>query len=114
MFSFQHNLLTNEQKIGILNLIPKKDKDLRKLANWRPVSLLTMDYKILTKALAIRLQKVIPDIIHADQVGYINNRYIGQNVRIIYDLLTHAQENEIEAFLAKIDFEKAFASIEFY
>ena len=76
------------------------------------MSLLTTDYTILTKALAIRLQKVIPDIIDADQVGYIKNRYIGQNVRIIYDLLTHAKENEIEAFLAQIDFEKAFDSIE--
>ena len=112
MYSFEHNLLTNEQKIGILNLIPKKDKDLRKLSNWRPVSLLTTDYKILTKALAIRLQKVIPNIIDADQVGYIKNRHIGQNVRIIYDLLNHAKEHEIDAFLAQIDFEKAFDSIE--
>ena len=71
LYSFDNNLLTNEQRIGILNLIQKKDKDLRKLANWRPVSLLTTDDKILTKGLAIRLQKVIPDIIDSDQVDYI-------------------------------------------
>ena len=100
IYSFEHNLLTNEQKIGILNLIPQKDKDLRKLSNWRPVSLLTTDYKILTKALAIRLQKVIPNLIDTDQVGFIKNRYIGQNVRIIYDLLNHAKENKIYTFLA--------------
>ena len=112
VYSFQNNLLTNEQRIGILNLLPKKDKDLRKLQNWRPVSLLTTDYKILTKALAIRLQKVIPNIIESDQVGYIKNRYIGENVRIIYDILMYSEENDIEAFLAQIDFEKAFDSIE--
>ena len=54
--------------MGILNLLPKKDKDIRHLANWRPVSLLNTDYKILTKAFAIRLQKVIPSIINHDQV----------------------------------------------
>ena len=112
MYSFKNNLLTNEQRIGILHLLPKKDKDLRKLKNWRPVSLLTTDYKILTKALAIRLQKVIPNIIESDQVGYIKNRYIGENVRIIYDILMYSEENDIEAFLAQIDFEKAFDSIE--
>ena len=46
LYSFENKLLTTEQRIGILNLIPKKDKDLRKLSNWRPVSLLTTDYKI--------------------------------------------------------------------
>ena len=60
--------------MGILNLLPKKEKDLRYLANWIPMSLLNTDYKILKKLLAIRLQKVIPTIINADQVGYIKNR----------------------------------------
>ena len=83
-YSFEHNLLTQEQRRGILNLLPKKDKDLRHLKNWRPVSLLTTDYKILTKALAMKLQKVIPTIVNSDQVGYIKNRYIGENVRIIH------------------------------
>ena len=60
--------------------------------------MLTTDYKILTKALATTLQKVIPIIISSDQVGYIKNRYIGENVRIIYDLISHADDEEMEAF----------------
>ena len=43
------------QKLGILNLMPKKNKAIRFLKNWRPISLLTTDYKILTKELAARL-----------------------------------------------------------
>ena len=112
IYSFEHGNLTQNQKMGILNLLPKKEKDLRYLANWRPVSLLNTDYKILTKALAIRLQKVIPSIINYDQVGYIKDRYIGENVRIIFDLLKYCDINEIEAFLIQVDFEKAFDSIE--
>ena len=46
-----------------------------------------------------------------DQVGYIKNRYIGENIRIIFDLLKHSDQNEIEAFLVQVDFEKAFDSI---
>ena len=42
---------------GILSLIPQKDRDLRYLKSWRPVSLLATDYKILAKALAIKLQE---------------------------------------------------------
>ena len=82
------------------------------MANWRPVSLLTTDYKILTKALAMRLQKIIGKLINSDQVGYIKNRYIGENIRIIFDIMKYAEEEELEAYLAQIDFEKAFDSIE--
>ena len=63
--------LSQEQKLGIINLIPKKDKDLRFLTNWRPVT----DYTILAKALAGKLQKVIGDIIDRDQIGYIKGRF---------------------------------------
>ena len=112
IYSFAKGSLTQNQKLGILNLLPKKDKDLRYLANWRPVSLLNTDYKILTKVFAIRLQKVIPSIINHDQVGYLKGRYIGQNIRIIFDLLKYSDLNDIEAFLVQVDFEKAFDSIE--
>ena len=48
MYSYSTTaILTQNQRCGILNLIPKKDKDLRYLANWRPVSLLNTDYKKL-------------------------------------------------------------------
>ena len=59
LFAFKHSELADGQRRGILNLIPKRDKDLRYLKSWCPVSLLATDYKILAKALAIRLQKAI-------------------------------------------------------
>ena len=112
MHTFEHKTLTSNQRKGILNLIPKKYKDLRHLANWRPVSLLNTDYKILTKALAIRLQNVIALLINSDQVGYIKGRYIGENIRIMFDLMSYIDSNSEEALFAQIDFEKAFDSIE--
>ena len=112
LYSLENKLLSQEQKLGIINLIPKKDKDLRYLKNWRPVSLLNTDYKILAKSLANRLHKVIKKLIDPDQVGYIKDRYIGESVRKLFDILSYTDENEIEAILAQVDFEKAFDSIE--
>ena len=74
--SFENNLLSNDQPRGILNLIPKPNKDLHYLKNWRPVTILNTDYKILTKALANRLQPLLTKIITPDQVGYIKRRQI--------------------------------------
>ena len=112
LYSFKNGELSQDQRTGILNLLPKDGKDLRYLANWRPISLLNTDYKILTKALATRIQKVLPDLIDADQVGYMKNRYIGENIRILSDLIKFAEIEDIEAYIAQIDFEKAFDSIE--
>ena len=66
----------------------------------------------MTKLLAIRLQKVIPNLINSDQVGYIKNRYIGENIRILSDILELTEIEDIEAYIVQVDFEKAFYSIE--
>ena len=62
-YCLQHGELSETQKRGVLSLIPKNGKDTRYLKSWRPVSLLATDYKILVKTLAIRLQKVISNLI---------------------------------------------------
>ena len=93
-------------------MIPKEGKDLRLLASWRPVSILNTDYKILTKTLANRLQLVLPKLISPDQVGYVKNRYIGQNVRLIKDVMTYVNNKGLARYILLLDFEKAFDSIE--
>ena len=73
-YSFENSILSLDQRRALLMLIPKGNKDKRLLKNWRPISLLNVDYKIMAKALAIRLQKVISSVINSDQVGYIKGR----------------------------------------
>ena len=75
-------------------------------------SLLNTDYKILTKTLSNRLQKVLPKLVNEDQVGYIRGRYIGQNIRIIKDIMTYTAKKNLPGYILLIDFEKAFNSIE--
>lgn len=73
--SFNYSLKKGEmsisQKQGIINLIPKKKKNPLLLENWRPISLLNTDYKVDTKAIANRIEKVLPSIINPNQTGYV-------------------------------------------
>ena len=75
-YAFENGEMSISQKRGIISLIPKKDKNEKYLKNWRPISLLNNDYKIVTKALALRLEKVLPMIISSNQTGYVKGRYI--------------------------------------
>ena len=108
----QKGEMSIDQRRGVINLIPKKDKDLRFLKNWRPISLLNTDYKILTKTLATRLKMILPSVIHPDQVAYLKGRYIGQNIRTIIDIMEYTKEKNLDGIIAFLDFEKAFDSID--
>ena len=93
-------------------LILKKDKEKKYLKNWRTISLLNNDYKIVTKALALRLEKVLPTIISPNQTGYVKGRYIGESIRIITDMMSFTKKKNIAGLAVFLDFEKAFDSIE--
>lgn len=61
--SYQKGKLAITQRRGIISLIPKKDKALDELKNWRPLPLLNSDYKIASKAVASGLKTVLPALI---------------------------------------------------
>ena len=111
-YSYQHGELTELQKQSVISLIPKSGKDTSFLENWRPISLLNVDYKITTKAIANRVKKVLPKIIHNSQTGFLKGRYIGENIRLLFELLEHAEKQHIPGMIFFSDFEKAFDSID--
>jgi len=57
-----------------ISVLPKKAKDPTKCESYRPISLLTCDYKILTKILSLRLESIVPKIVHPDQTGFEKGR----------------------------------------
>ena len=81
------------------------------LKNWRPISLLNIDYKILAHVLANRLKTVIKELIHTDQNGYIKGRNIAYNIRLIQDVINHFEADNIEGAVVFLDFQKAFDTI---
>ena len=83
-YSLGQGYLSLEQRRGIIRLIPKKDKDLMLLKNWRPISLQNIDTKLLSLSIAKRFQKVLPDIIESDQNGFLKDRFIGYNICLLY------------------------------
>ena len=97
---------------GVISLIPKKSRDPLLLKNWRPLTLLCVDHKIVTKMMVIRLKTVIDDIIGPQQTAYIPGRYIRSNIRKLIDLLMYLEQEEIPAILLTLDFEKCFDSVD--
>ena len=109
--AYKEGELLISQCRGVITLVPKEDSALSDLSNWRPINLLNLDYKIASKAIAKRIEKILPKIIHPDQTGFLKGRYIGQNIRLINDIMEHTKLHNIPGILL-LDFRKAFDTIE--
>ena len=110
-YIFNIKTLTPSQYNAILTLLYKKGEreDIR---NWRPISLLNVDYKIVTKVLAERLKIVLPKIIHPDQKGFVKGRNINQANRLLQDIISFSDQKEQNAAIIFLDYEKAFDRVE--
>ena len=97
---------------AIISLIPKQGKDHMQMSNYRPLSLLNNDYKLFTKILAMRLEKVIPSLVHLDQVGFIRGRLSSNNMRRLLHVMARASTFQHPAVAISLDAEKAFDRIE--
>ena len=111
-YAYKCGSFSDFQKQGIITCIPKVGRDRRYLKNWRPLTLLNVDRKIASSVLAYRMKTVLPSIISESQTGFLKGRYIGENSRVIFDLLSYCDINEIPGLLLTIDFEKAFDTVE--
>jgi len=109
--AYSRGELSISQRWGVVTLIPKADSDTLKLTNWQPITLLNVDNKIASKAIATRIKMVLLQLIHIDQTGFMKDRFIGQNVRLLYDLLEQTELENIPGILLQLDFRKAFDTI---
>ena len=108
-FTSFNGTITSHLNQGKIILLHKKGPK-NDLNNYCPLTMLNTDYKIITKALATRLQLALPSIIHPDQTGFIKGRSIKSNI-IEAILLQHTRLPPTAAYLL-LDFTKAFDQVD--
>ena len=110
-FAFRVGFLSVSQRRGLINLVFKAD-DRTLLKNWRPISLLCVDYKIGSRALAGRLLRVIDKVVSPDQSAGVPGQFIGENVAYVRDAIQYASDNDLPLAVLTLDQEKAFDQVE--
>ena len=79
----------------------KEDK--RYIKNWRPISLLNVDTKIISKAFATKLKPILPSIITSDQTAYVGKRCISESSTQISDMVEIRGKGDIPGYLVTMD-----------
>ncbi|KAL3698377.1 hypothetical protein R1sor_012453 [Riccia sorocarpa] len=99
--------LVGKDSRGIIKLIPKNDKK-HLLKNWRPITLLTMTYKIVANIIALRLKDILPRLIDTQQTGFVTGRNIIDNILSLRLGQEWAQATNQDTIFVKLDFMKAY------
>lgn len=100
--------LPQSQRQCFITLICKDKDNADLLSNWRPISLLNCDYKILSKVLSLRLSSVLDEIVHPDQTCSIPGRTIQDNVHLIRNIIEYVNDKNMSAAIISLDQSKAF------
>ena len=108
---YSKGIMSTSMRQAIITCIPKGDKDRKFIKNWRPISLLTVIYKLASSVIAERIKPFLNAIISEPQSGFIPGRCIGDCTRLIYDLMFYTEKHHIPGLLMQIDFEKTFDSV---
>jgi len=84
---FREKQLSPTMYHGIISQVYKGEKDKSLLSNWRPLTMLNVDYKILTKILTLRLKKFMSKLVHPNQTCSVPGRDIRDGISLIYNVL---------------------------
>ena len=109
--SFARGALPQTLKEGIIVLLPKANKPRDLVKSYRPITLLNVGYKIISSTIANRLKGVMQKIIDTCQSAYLKGRFIGDNIRMMYDTIQLMKQEQTSGVLLSLDIEAAFDSV---
>jgi len=88
-------VLQNSSKVShrrrVTTLLLKDVSKLLELSNWHPITVLKVESKIASKAVASRIKEVLLSLLHCDQSGFMTDKFIGQNIRLTNDILEQTE-----------------------
>lgn len=96
---------------GLITLLPKPNKDCLLLDNWRPITLINNDAKLLAHIFAQRIKLCLDTIIDDSQSGFMQGRHISNNIRLILDLIDYKDLITDNSYILFIDIYKAFDTV---
>ncbi len=111
-YSFVVKELPKTLEGAYISLILKNGKSPDMCSSYRPIALLNVDRKLLSKILAMRLENILPKIIGTDQTGFIRGRNSSDNIRRLLNMIYTLKVKSIDGLVLPLDAEKAFDRIE--
>jgi len=92
---------------GTITLLPKI-KEANKIKQYRPICLLNVVYKIFTKTLMLRLEKILERMLNRCQTAFLKGRNIMEGVLSLHEILHDTKVKKKGGLILKLDFEKAY------
>ena len=96
---------------GVISLLPKI-KDANSILQYRPICVLNVMFKAITKALTLRFTPLARQVISSLQTGFIPGRYILDGCVILHEVLHELKTSHSEGILLQLDFEKAYDRVQ--
>ena len=111
-FSKLPGYLPHMQYQGVITLIPKSGKDLLFTSKYRPFTLLNRVYKIISKVLNDRPQRLLQEVIGPEENGFTKSRYIGHNIQLLFNFIDFMDDKKLLGEVFSLDMCKAVDSLQ--
>ena len=105
--------LSSSQRLSYITLLCKDSSASENMKNWRLISLLCVDTKIISKVITNRIRQVIGKLVHKDQTCSVPGRSILDNNHLLRNIEFYCDQKDLECAFISLDNEKAFGRVEY-